>query len=222
MDYTEWANRYKKRIAREFIRETGFSSSNTPAGIFTAGLPGAGKTEFTVELLKGISNKPVRIDMDEIAKRIEGYKPEIANKFPGGATIILSKIYDEVIKAKIDFVFDGTFSHGRAIENVERALNHGYTVKIYYIHQDPALAWEFTKDRELVEHRAIDKEGFIEAYLKLEHNIRKLCKEYKSVTISLIVKDAHNKEGRRVEDIKDLFSEIPEFLAIEQLEGVLT
>lgn len=221
MDYIAWANQYKKRIAREFIRQAGFLPSDTPTGIYTAGLPGAGKTEFTVELLKGVSNNLVRIDMDEIAQYIEGYKPEIAYKFRGGASIILSKIYDEVIKAKIDFVFDGTFSHGRAIENVERALHHGYTVKIYYIHQDPILAWGFTKDRELVEHRAIDREGFIDTYLKLEQNIRNLSKEYKNVTISLIVKDAQNKEGRRMEDVKDLFTELPEFLTREQLEDVI-
>ena len=37
-----------------------------------AGLPGAGKTEFTKELLKDIADKPLRIDMDEIACLIEG------------------------------------------------------------------------------------------------------------------------------------------------------
>ena len=140
MDYTDWANKNKKLIAREFIRKIDFVASDTPAGIFTAGLPGAGKTEFTVELLKGIANKPLRIDMDEIAQLIEGYKPEIADKFRSGASAILSRIYDEIVKHKIDFVFDGTFSQARALENLDRALHHGYTVKVYYIHQVPELA----------------------------------------------------------------------------------
>jgi UDP-N-acetylglucosamine kinase len=222
MDHTAWANKYKKRIAREFIRETDFTKSEIPAGIFTAGLPGAGKTEFTVELLKGISTKPVRIDMDEIAQLVEGYRPEIADKFRAGASNILGKIYDEVIKSKIDFVFDGTFSHGRSLENVERALHHGYTVKVYYVHQEPLVAWKFTQDREVLEHRAIDKAGFIETYIKLEQNLRNLCKNYKDVTISLIVKDAQNKEGRRVENVENLFDEIPDFLTREQLESVLS
>lgn len=221
MNYTDWANKYKKQIAREFIRKTDFVSSENPAGIFTAGLPGAGKTEFTVELIKGIVNKPLRVDMDEIAQLIEGYRPEMADKFRGGASIILSKIYDEVIKNKLDFVLDGTFSHSRALENLDRALHHGYTVKVYYIHQEPAIAWQFTKDRELVEHRAIDKAGFIETYLRLEQNLHKLCSDYNNVTISLIVKDAQNKVGRSIEDTKDLFNELPPFLSKSQLESML-
>ena len=125
-------------------------------------MPGAGKTEFTIELLKDLTNKPLRIDMDEIAQQIEGYKPEIANKFRAGASNILGKIYDETIKNKLDFVFDGTFSQSKALENLRRALDHDYTIKLYYIHQIPEIAWRFTKDRELIEHRAIDKAGFID------------------------------------------------------------
>ena len=222
MDYTAWANKNKKRIAREFIRKTQFQSKEVPTGIFTAGLPGAGKTEFTVELLKQIADTPLRIDMDEIAKLIDNYRSEVADKFRGGASAILAKIYDETIKNKIDFVFDGTFSQARALENLERALHHGYKVKVYYIHQLPEVAWQFTKDRELIEHRAIDRVGFIDTYLKLEQNLRKLCFLHKDVTISLIGKDGHNKEGRRVEDIKDLFSELPSFLTEEQLKSVVT
>jgi len=81
MDIEAWARQYKKKIAREFIRSTDFRASEHPAGIFTAGLPGAGKTEFTVNLLNDISNRPVRIDMDEIAALMEGYNPKIADKF---------------------------------------------------------------------------------------------------------------------------------------------
>lgn len=222
MDYTDWANKNKKRIARELIRRTDFQSKDTPAGIFTAGLPGAGKTEFTVNLLSEIVDKPIRIDMDEIASLIDGYKPEIADVFRGGASAILARVYDEVVKNKIDFVFDGTFSQDRALQNLDRAIKHNYTVKIYYIHQEPAIAWQFTKDRELVEHRAISKEGFIETYLKLEQNLRKLCEDYKDVTISLIVKDENNKVGRRIEDVKDLFSELPRFLTEEELKDVIS
>jgi len=222
MDHTEWANKNKKRIAREFIRRTDFMPKDNPAGIFTAGLPGAGKTEFTKNLLEEIVDKPVRIDMDEIAELIEGYKPEIADKFRGGASAILARIYDEVVKNKIDFVFDGTFSQERAIQNLERAIKHNYTVKVYYIHQNPVVAWKFTQDRELVEHRAISKEGFIESYLNLKRNLEALCKDYKDVTISLIVKDKHNKEGRRVENVQDLFKELPDFLSGSELRNVIS
>lgn len=222
MDYTAWAKENKKRIAREFIREIDHKPSGSPSGIFTAGLPGAGKTEFTVELIKGIDPKPLRIDMDEIATQIEGYKPKIADKFRGGASIILSRIYDEVVKKGIDFVFDGTFASDGAIKNLERALDHGYKVKIYYIHQDPVVAWQFTKDRELVEHRQIELEGFRDTYAKLEKNLRQLCKTHKDVTISIVIKDKKNKVGQIVENVDDsLFEVLPKFLTEEQLNAAI-
>lgn len=221
MDHVAWANKNKKSIAREFIRRTSFVPSDHPTGIFTAGLPGAGKTEFTLQLLENIVEKPVRIDMDEVAALIEGYRPEIADKFRGGASTILSRIYDEVLKHRLDFVFDGTFAQDRAIENLRRALTHGYTVKVYYLHQQPSVAWEFTKARELIEHRAIDKSGFVETYASLQKNLRNLCDNYPSVTRSLIVKNDKNSEGARKENVQDLFADIPAFLTKEELEGVL-
>ena len=222
MDYTEWANKNKKQIAREFVRKINHQAADEPSGIFMAGLPGAGKTEFTVELIKSFDPEPLRIDMDEIAQLIEGYKPEIADKFRGGASIVMSRIYDEVVKKKIDFVFDGTFSSAGADRNLSRALEHGYRVKVYYIHQLPEIAWRFTKDRELVEHRAIDKEGFIATYFKLQENLKQLCKDHKDVTISLIVKDATNRVGMRKENINgDLFAELPEFLTEDKLRAAI-
>lgn len=222
MEYSEWAQKNKKQIAREFVRRIDHASSDEPSGIFMAGLPGVGKTEFTVELIKSFDPEPLRIDMDEIAQLIQGYKPEIADKFRGGASIIMSRIYDEVVKKKIDFVFDGTFSSSGADANLARALAHGYRVKVYYIHQTPDIAWQFTKDRELVEHRAIDKEGFIATYFKLQDNLKQLCKDHKDVTISLIVKDTDNRVGMRKENINaNLFDELPEFLTEAQLRAAI-
>jgi len=54
MDHLEWARKNKKNIAREFIRKIEYKAHEQPAGVFTAGLPGAGKTEFTQELLKNL------------------------------------------------------------------------------------------------------------------------------------------------------------------------
>lgn len=222
MDYTEWAKKYKKRIAREFVRTIPNEPSDNPSGIFTAGLPGAGKTEFTRELIKSLETPPLRIDMDEIAGLIEGYKPEIADKFRGGASIIMSRIYDEVIKNNINFVFDGTFSSTNALRNLERAINHDYQIKLYYIHQEPTVAWQFTKDREVVEHRAIEREGFIETYFNLKKNLESLCKLDKNVTISLIIKDRTNAVGQRIENVDSaIFDKLPNFLTEEELKAAI-
>jgi predicted ABC-type ATPase len=213
----EWARTNKKKIAREFICKTAHEPNESPAAIFTAGLPGAGKTEFTEELLKDITDKTLRIDMDEIAGLIEGYSPKTADLFRAGASIILEKIYDETLKAKLDFVMDGTLSHPKAIDNISRALEKDYKVKVYFIHQDPAIAWQFTKDRELIEHRSIDREKFIEAYYRLHENITKLQNMIEDVTISIILKTKDNHIGQQSEDVKNIYDIIPEPLAKDQL-----
>lgn len=216
----DWAKKNKKAIAKEFIRRSSYSPSAEPSGIFTAGLPGAGKTEFTVALIEELSVRPVRIDMDEIASEMENYNPRKADLFRGGASIIMSRIYDLVLKNNFDFVFDGTMSSPASLESLKRAVEHGYKVKVYYIHQDPMIAWRFTQAREIVEHRAIGAESFCETYVKLEANLRELCKMSKDVTISLIVKDADNKVGQRHENVQDnIFSLLPEFITEDKLKS---
>lgn len=217
MDHLEWAKKNKRRISREFVRKVQRIAHEQPVGIFTAGLPGAGKTEFTQELLKDLIDPPLRIDMDEIAQLIEGYSPSKANLFRSGASVILARIYDEITKAKLDFVFDGTFAHDNALKNLERALDHGYTTKIYYIHQEPKIARQFTKDRELVEKRGIERDGFIEAYIHLHRNMRELQDKFKSVTISIVIKDESNRIGRIVEDVQSIYDHIPQPLDRTQL-----
>lgn len=217
----EWARKNKKRIAREFIRKINHAPSTVPAAIFTAGLPGAGKTEFTKELLEDITNKTLRIDMDNIASKIEGYNPKSANLFRAGASIILEGIYDQALKAKLDFVMDGTFSHPKALDNIKRALEKGYAVKVYFIHQEPVIAWQFTKDREIVEHRSIDREGFMRTYYKLYNNIEKLQKFFKDVTISIILKDKDNHIGKQYEDVQDIYDIVPRPLANDQLSHAI-
>jgi AAA+ superfamily predicted ATPase len=63
-DLDVWVRANKKQIIREFIRNTEFTKSDNPVAIITAGLPGAGKTEFTQELLKQINTIPLRIDKE--------------------------------------------------------------------------------------------------------------------------------------------------------------
>lgn len=217
----EWARKNKKRIAREFIRKVGMPLHDTPVGIFTAGLPGAGKTEFTQELLKNLIDPPLRIDMDEIAQLIEGYSPAKADLFRSGASVILAKIYDEATKTGLDFVFDGTFAHNNALPNLERAIEHGYITKVYFIHQDPEIAWKFTQDRELIERRHIDREGFINSYYKLHENMIMLQDITEDVIISVIIKDSINRIGKVIENVHNIYDFVPKPIDRKELERVI-
>lgn len=120
MDIDQWVRRNKKRLARELLAQLGHEIQAQPSAVFTAGLPGSGKTEFTTELIKELSVQPLRIDMDEIAERIKGYAADLFRK---GASSILTELYTKTLREQIDFVFDGTLAHGRALLNVKRAVS---------------------------------------------------------------------------------------------------
>jgi predicted ABC-type ATPase len=188
----------KKVFVENFIKQSDAQSHSNPSAIFMAGLPGAGKTEFSENLIKLVDNtstKAVRIDMDEIARQIKGYRPEIADEYRESATRLMNGIYDKVLKEKIEFIMDGTFGSKSSIRNIERAINHGYIVKIVYIIQDPKLAWEFTLAREKVEHRSINMDGFVKTYFNITDNILKvssLMKKYDKITVDIVIKNKEN------------------------------
>lgn len=211
----------RKHIARDYLRRNNFTTSENPVGIVTAGLPGAGKTEFTQQLLERMEDYPVRLDMDEIARLIDGYAPNIADDFRGDASIILSKVYDEVLKRKIHYVLDGTFAGSPAISNITRAIDKGYAIKLYFIHQQPQIAWEFTKAREQVEHRAIDKVKFIESYFRMYEKLIKLQSMDLPIAISVVTKNQFNQIGATKEDVKDIVQQVPPLLSRIDLENVL-
>lgn len=197
-----WARKNKKDFANTMITVAGVVSHDEPAAIFMAGLPGAGKTEFTINLIRDLQLQVVRIDMDEIATHIKNYSPLHADAFREAATDVMNAVFDRATHRKVDFIMDGTFRSDKAITNIERALKKGYTVKVFYVYQEPDIAWSFTKDREKVEKRAIDRDGFIGAYFAIHENVRKLlAANYDGVTVDLVVKDKSNRAGTHYENV---------------------
>lgn len=199
---TAWARKNKKDFANRLITQSKVEPHEEPAAFFMAGLPGAGKTEFTEGLIADLNLRVVRIDTDEIASQIDGYRAEEAHAFKEGATMLLNKVFDRATHRKVDFIMDGTFRSPSAISNVTRSISKGYFVKVFYIHQEPDIAWSFTKAREIVEKRSIDLEGFIRAYTEIDENLRALMKaSIPQVTFDLVIKDASNNVGHWYENV---------------------
>lgn len=213
-DAIDWAKKHKKGFVRKLIRDAGVSKSNKPTAIFMAGLPGAGKTEFTKNLIAILGIKIIRLDMDEIASQIDTYTPQKADRFRAAASMLLSSTFDKVIHDGYDFIMDGTFGGKSAIQNIERVLKREYTVKIFYIYQNPMVAWEYTRAREKVEHRAIDRNGFINSYYRTIENLKKIGEIFKGeASVDLVIKDDRNL----IKDIKNNISmnDIDNFVNIE-------
>ena len=213
MEIRNWVKNHKKTFTKRFIRESGAQPNpDKPSCIFMAGLPGAGKTEFTKTIISESKIRVVRIDMDEIAEHIESYRPQEADKFRLGASILQTEIFNRCKKEYYPFIMDGTMSHEITLNCIGACVRKGYHVKVTYIKQDPKLAWRFTKAREKVEKRGISKDGFITSYANTINNLLKL-NEYPEVLVDIIIKDKHNKPGERITDIPT--NELDKFIKIE-------
>ena len=197
-----WARQNKRKFANRLITESRARAGDEPAAFFMAGLPGAGKTEFTKNLIQMLGLNVVRIDMDEIASFIDGYQPEKAHAFREAASDMLSAVFDTATKRRVDFIMDGTFGGGKAIENIKRCNKKGYHTRLIYLHQEPKLAWDFTVDREKVEKRRIDKQGFINSYFAVFNNLDLLREvDIQNFTIDIVVKTADNRTGDWYENV---------------------
>lgn len=209
-----WAKNHKKSFVLNLVTSCRALSEGEPAGIFMAGLPGAGKTELSKSIIEDSGVKLLRIDMDEIAKALPGYEPGQADSFRKPATLLLSEVFGYALKKKISFIMDGTFGNAKARENIERSLKHSFLAKIVYVFQDPKLAWRFTVAREKIEYRAIKFDGFIEAYYKTIDNIKLIGEEFGDrITLDIAIKNPDNKVGRWERNVK--MSEIDKILTIE-------
>lgn len=212
--HNSWARAHKKEIIEEAVAASGATPQKQPMAVIMAGLPGAGKTEISKNLIRLSGINFVRIDMDELAEKVQGYRPKNADQFRLAATILLNELFSFAVKRKLDIVIDGTFSSKYALRNIERLLKRGYSVKIIFVSQHPKVAWEFTKAREKVEHRAIKFNGFIESYYRTLDNIIKLTPDtFGSVGVDLVLKQTDNSIGQWIGDIMP--TRIDDYLEIE-------
>lgn len=191
----KFAKQNKNRIAKELTDRIKYAPDIIPISVFMAGSPGAGKTEFSKNLINileaGKEHRVIRIDGDEIRPLIPGYTGNNSHLFQGAISLVVEKIHDYVLNHKQSFVLDGTFSkYEKADDNIKRSLKHNRPVFIFYIYQKPEIAWKFTQTREKVEGRNIPKSAFIEQFLGAMKTVNKISSETNNdVSIFLVKKD---------------------------------
>jgi len=205
----KFARRNKDAIARELTDTEKYLPDNIPISVFMAGSPGAGKTEFSKNLISILEKDPnrhvIRIDADEIRPRMPDYTGHNSHLFQGAVSIVTDRIHDFVLKKKQSFIFDSTFAkYDKAIANINRSLEHGRPVDIFYLYQKPHVAWKFTEAREKTEGRNIPKSAFIEEFFGAQDTVNRIWQKFQQkVTIFLVKKDF---EKNIVEEILELKS----------------
>lgn len=165
----------KELLVEKFITNFSCKPVDRPFTIFMAGSPGAGKTEFSKRLIEQIGESFIRIDADEVKDVIPYYNGKNAADVQFASIIGVEKLFDHALKKKYEIIVDGTMaSYKTAKDNIERCLNKKRIVIIFYIYQDPKIAWYFTKAREKLEGRNISKEVFINDFFLARENVNKL------------------------------------------------
>jgi len=203
----EFVKKNREQIARELTDPAMYKPDEAPISAFMAGSPGAGKTEFSKNLIalleKNRERKVVRIDGDEIRPRLPGYTGNNSHLFQYAVSLVVEKMHDLVLSQSQTFVLDGTFAnHEKARDNILRSLKKLRLVLIFYVYQKPEIAWKFTEAREKAEGRNIPKDAFINQFLDARGTINKIRQEFgEEVTIFFVKKDF---ETHAVEYIKEI------------------
>lgn len=202
-----YAKKHKIEISRRLTAPEKFPPSDFPVTVFMAGSPGAGKTEYSKNLIQIVAESPerlpVRIDADELRSEIPYYTGHNSSEIQGAVSILLGEMYERTLINKQSVIVDGTLSsYQKAKENIDRSLKRERRVFIFYVYQRPEIAWQFTLAREKVEGRRISKEIFIDRFLKARETVNRLRKEYgEEVTIVLVKKNYLTNEVETVEKV---------------------
>ncbi len=189
----KWVKDNKREIINKFI-SGGYTSVEKPFTIFMAGSPGAGKTETSREFINSFGEVSsgafiARIDPDEVREMIDGYNGSNAELFQSATSLGVEKVYDYVLSKNINAVVDGTLaSYDVAKKNIERSLKKKRETAIFYVYQDPLIAWGFTKAREKEDGRHIPKEAFIESFFAARDNANKLKNIFKDKLMIFVIK----------------------------------
>ncbi|MDO8581711.1 MAG: zeta toxin family protein [bacterium] len=198
-----YVKEHKHDILKKFIDPKIFASVIVPVSIFMAGSPGAGKTEYSQRLISERGPNVVRVDADEVRVLMPQYDGKNSYVVQAAAAIGVEKLYDHVLKKKLHCVMDGTFSNlEKAKSNIQRSIRKGRVVQIFYLYQDPLVAWEFTKKREALEHRNIPKDAFVNALYLAKENVQKVKKEFgDQLVVNIVLKDFKKEYEKLIHDV---------------------
>lgn len=186
----------KKTLCENFASLREFPPVKDPSAYFMAGSPGAGKTEYSKALIQQLLEKEplrkiVRIDADELRNFLPEYNKHNANIVQRAVALGVEKLLDHCLEKKQDFLLDATFAmFDLSHKNIIRCLHKDRKVGIWYLYQDPLIAWEFTKKREKLEGRVVPRKVFIDAFFAAKENVNKIKEEFGSeIELNLVEKD---------------------------------
>lgn len=215
----EYAKEHKKNFLKQIV--SGKQIMTDKVAIFMAGSPGAGKTEVATSI-EELSPNLCLIDADAFRIMFPKYDGSNSNEFQKGASWLVDHTFTAVLRKGYSFILDGTFAISKSKLNIERVIKRGYEVSLYYVYQDPYVAWEFTKKRQETEGRYVPKAIFINAYFKSRENTIHVKDIFgDQIKVTVIFKDYENNISDILEDVDNLELVLPGLHTSEELEAKL-
>lgn len=193
VDHPLPTSKEKEALARRYLSQFKLIRRDKPSAIIMTGIPGAGKTEYALELAARYSDV-VLIDLDEMRSLFSGYSGAEAHRYQRAASQVLERVLDKVISNQYNFILDGTLQkYDIAKKNIERLLRqhspYSQGVVIHYVIRDKATAWDFTQKREKVQNRRINRDTFEYACAHVAENVRTLKLVFgEKLQVDLIIK----------------------------------
>ncbi|MDR3642461.1 MAG: zeta toxin family protein [Candidatus Doudnabacteria bacterium] len=219
----QYIKEHKFELVERFANPKIYKPEAQPVSLFMAGSPGAGKTEVSKRLIEVFDgSQPVRIDADDIRAIFPDYNGNNSHIFQRACTLGVNVLFDYVLHNNINAILDGTFAYERAMENIERSLKHNRRVVIYYLFQDPVVAWTFTKIREEKEGRHVSKEVFIHSFVRARENVSQAKAHFGSkIELNLVIKDFSKSFEKLYDNVESLDVYLPKVYTKEALEKLL-
>lgn len=197
--------KYVRKNKQRFIdcAFTGKNAIDPKMAIFMAGSPGSGKSE-SAKALAELTSDLVIIDADIYREMMPGYNPGKASDFQSAANLAVDIVFDAAVKGEYSFILDATFASSKSIENVRRAMKHKYSaILLVYVYQDPAVAWNFTKIREMYHDRNVPQKAFVNSCIESKKNYLQVLNDIEinqNVQFMLIKKDYNNNIDKVIVD----------------------
>ena len=216
--YLEYAKVNKEQFILPLLE--GKRPAESKTAIFMAGSPGAGKTEVATGLAAAYDNY-VMIDADNFRSQFPDYNGKNSSDFQKAASWLVEEALKTVLENGYSFILDATFALISANNNIRRSLKNNFKVKIYYIYQEPFVAWKFTQIREEKEGRHVPKITFINAFFQSRKNIIKAKATFPEIELNLIIKDYQNGVSEILPLTENVELILPERWTKEELEEKL-
>lgn len=221
----QWVRQNKKQLIAKFCNPDKYPAAHSPITIFMAGTPGAGKTEFSQSLLQTFHDPFVRIDADEVREMMHeiGYNGGNAHLFQDATNKAVNILFDHANRKNgQNVLLDGTFAYGDWRTNVQRSIDNGRKVEIYYLYQDPKIAWGYVETRRKKHGRAVPIDTFIRSYIASAQNVEKAKELFGDNIVLYFAQNNYQKEIERIEvDVTNLEKFLPKRYTEDKLKSLL-